>query len=208
MRGILAAVGALAVFGLGPATAVVHAQPPRTPPARVRGTIDTFHGHSLTVKTHDGRIVSIALQPNFTVQTLVRKRLTDIHNGDFIASTSVRGKDGNLHAIEVHIFLPAQHGVVPEGQFPWDLRPNSLMTNAVVEGTAAVKGGRVLTVTYKGQTADIEVDRGTPIVAYAAGEPGMLKHGRAVFVFAARQADGSLTARSVTVESNSVKPPM
>lgn len=208
MREIFAAAAILIALGIGTTAPAVHAQPPRTPPVSIRGTVDAFTDHSLKVRTPSGVLTTIALTPHFVVRTVVRKHIGDIGDGDFVASTSVRGKDGNLHAIEVHIFLPAQRGVVPEGQTPWDLAPHSLMTNAVVEGVATVRGGRVLTVTYKGQSTDIEVDRKTPIVAYAPGSPSMLKRGRAVFIFAAKQPDGSLATNNVTVESNGVKPPM
>ena len=208
MHRTIATAAALVGLGLVLTTPVVQAQAPHTPPARVRGTISAFDDHTLMVKTPSGALVTVALAPHFIVRTVVRKRLTDIHNGDFVASTSIRGKDGNLHAIEVHIFLPAQRGVVPEGQIPWDLAPNSLMTNAVVEGIATVKGGRVLTVTYKDQSADIEVDPKTPIVAYAPGDPSMLKTGRAVFIIGPKRPDGTVTANNVTVENKGVKPPM
>ncbi|MGH6975553.1 MAG: hypothetical protein ACREED_00855 [Stellaceae bacterium] len=208
MRATNAALAALVGFGVAVSTPIVHAQAPRTPPTLVRGAIDAFTDHTLTVKTATGAPIVVALAPNFAVLTVVRKHLSDIRDGDFVASTSVRGKDGNLHAIEVHIFLPAQRGVVPEGQFPWDLEPNSLMTNAVVEGVATVKGGRVMTVSYKGQSTDIEIDRKTPVVAYAPGDPGMLKPGRAVFILAAKRPDGTLTTKNVTVENKGVKPPM
>ncbi len=208
MRVAIAIVAALFGLGVAASTLMVHAQATRTPLVRVRGTIEAFADHALTVKTPAGALVSVALAPNFAVHTVVRKRLADIREGDFVASTSVRGKDGNLHAVEVHIFMPAQHGVVPEGQFPWDLEPNSLMTNAIVTGVARVKAGHVLIVTYKGHSTDVEVDRGTPIVGYAPGDPRMLKRGRWVFILAAKQPDGTLTATNVTVESKGVKPPM
>ena len=208
MRSTIAAAAAFIGLGLVATTPLVYAQAPRTPPSPVRGTIDALTDHSLTVRAPSGALTTIALAPNFVVRTVVRKHIDNIHDGDFVAATSVRGKDGNLHAIEVHILLPTQRGVVPEGQLPWDLAPNSLMTNAIVAGIATVKGGKVLTVTYKGERTDIEVDRKTPIVTYAPGDPSMLKHGRAVFILAAKQPDGSLATTSVTVENNGVKPPM
>ena len=44
---------------------------------------------------------------NFMVTGVVRRNLTGIKAGDYIASTSVRGPDGHLRALEIH-FLP--HG--------------------------------------------------------------------------------------------------
>lgn len=208
MRATIATVAVLCGLGIAASTVVVHAQAPRTPPAHVRGSIEAFNDHTLAVKAPDGALVRIALARDFVVRTVVRKRWRNIRDGDFVASTSVPGEDGNLHAIEVHIFMPAQRSVVPEGQFPWDLAPHSLMTNAVVTGIGTVKAGRVLTVSYGGKSTQIEVDRHTEIVAYAPGNVHMLKRGRMVFILAARQPDGTLTATNVTVETRGVKPPM
>jgi len=40
--------------------------------------------------------------------------------------------DGSLNAVEVHIFPESMRGT-GEGHYPWDLRPQSTMTNANVE---------------------------------------------------------------------------
>ncbi|HXP12252.1 MAG TPA: hypothetical protein VN795_01210 [Stellaceae bacterium] len=175
---------------------------------RIRGTIDSLNGQTLAVKTRDGGKATIALAPNYIVRTVVRRRLSDIKAGDFVASTSLRGKDGKLHAIEVHIFLPAQRGVVPELQVPWDRGPDSVMTNAIVTGIAKAPSGRVLSLTYKGNPTEVIVGPNIPIVTYAPGNPGMLLPGKAVFVIALKKDDGSLSASQVTVESHGVKPPM
>ncbi len=181
---------------------------PAPTPVRVRGTIDSLNQQILVVKTRGGGSATIALAPNYVVRTVVRRRLADIKEGDFVASTSLRGKDGKLHAVEVHIFLPAQRGVVPELQVPWDLEPNSVMTNAIVTGIAKAPSGRVLSLTYKGNPTEVIVGPNIPIVTYAPGNPGMLQHGKAVFVIAIKKDDGSLAASQLTVEYHGVKPPM
>lgn len=176
-------------------------------PTRVRGTVEKLDGQTLTVKSRDGQMLSIALAPNFTVNAVVKRTLADIKSGDYIASTSVRGKDGKLHAIEVHFFPENMRGTA-EGQFPWDLVPESLMTNATVAGIAAAPQGNTLTMTYKGQQSDIVVSPEIPIVAYAPGDASLLKPGAAVFIFALKKADGTLTAARITAEKDGVKPPM
>jgi len=178
------------------------------PPVRIRGTVDKLDGQILTVNTREGTKDSIALAPNYIVRTVVRRQLSDIKTGDYVASTSVKSKDGKLHAIEVHIFLAAQRGVVPELQAPWDLVPDSVMTNAVVTGIAKVPSGRVLSLTYKGTPTEVIVGPKVPIVTYAPGDSGMLQHGKAVFLIAQQKPDGSFGAANVTVESKGVKPPM
>ncbi len=180
------------------------AQAPQGTPTNVRGKITKISGQILTVKTREGTSVDIALAPTTGVRTLVKKKLSDIKTGDNVASTSIPGKDGKLHAIELH-FLPA---AVPESQSPYDLKPGSLMTNAHVNGIATAKSGGTLTVTFQGKTTDVVVDSKTKIVGPADGAMSDLKAGKAVFVRATKAADGSLSSSSVTVEKGGVKPPM
>src|SRR5262245_24944101 len=78
--------------------------PPEGTPTRIRGTVDKLDGQNLAVKSRDGQSLTIALAPNFTVRGVVAKTVTDIKVGDYVASTSVKGPDGTLRAIEVHIF--------------------------------------------------------------------------------------------------------
>lgn len=86
---------------------------------RLRGTIEKVDGANLTVKRRDGMDAKVAVTDATRIQSLVKKSLTDIKAGDFLASTGVKGTDGKLHAIEVRIFPQAQ----PDGgrQFAWDL---------------------------------------------------------------------------------------
>ena len=180
------------------------AQAPQGTPTNIRGKVAKASVDSIAVKTADGKTVTIALAPNTAVRALAKKKLSDIKTGDNIASTSMPGKDGKLHAIEVHFLPPA----VPEGQFPYDLKPGSLMTNAHVNGIATAKTGGTLTVTFKGTTADLVIDSKTKIVGPVDASMADLKPGKAVFLRATKAADGTLSANNVTVEKNGVKPPM
>jgi len=174
---------------------------------RIRGTVDALQGQTLIVNTHPGQ-ASIALASNYAVLAVVRRPLSGIKPGDYVASTSIKGADGKLRATEVHIFPENMRGT-GEGQFPWDRYPNSVMTNATVgKVTNVAGGGRVLTVTYKGQSSDVIVGPKVPVVGYEPGNPSLLKRGKAVFVVAQKYSDGSMTAGRVTVEKNGVKPPM
>jgi hypothetical protein len=174
---------------------------------RIRGTIEKFDGETLTVQSREGPQVTIGLAPNFTVVGVARRSLGDIKAGDYVASTSVKGTDGNLHALEVHIFPEAMRGT-GEGQRPHDLVPNSLMTNATVSGVTAAPQGQMLKVTYKGGEAEVIVGPDTPIVTYVPGDASLLKPGAAIFCVAQKKADGSLTAARITAEKDGVKPPM
>src|SRR5437588_1135339 len=129
--------------------------PPEGAPTRIRGTVEKLDGQNLTVKSRDGQSLSIALAPNFTVRAVVAKTVADIKPGDFVASTSVKGPDGKLRAIEVHILPESLRGVAREGQFPWDLVPDSLMTNATAAQITSAPQGQVIKVTYKDGEAEV-----------------------------------------------------
>ena len=182
--------------------------PQAGPPILVRGTVSAFDGHTLTVAARDGKQVTIALAPDFKVSAVVKKTLADIKDGDFVASTSIKGTDGKLHAVEVHILPSALRGVAREGQFPWDLQPGSLMTNATAAGLTSAADGQVLHVTWKDGTADVVVAPDTPIVGYVPGDPSLLKPGAAIFTGARKGPDGALSTARITAEKDGVKPPM
>lgn len=182
---------------------------PQGPPTSVRGTIEKLDDQAITVKSRDGSLTVVKLAPNYRISTLDRKKLSDIHSGDFVGATSVPGKDGKLHATEIHVFPPALRGA-GEGQQPWDTQPNAVMTNATVTGVAKATQGQVLSVNYKGSTAEMIVDRKTVIVS-PSPKPATVKdlaRGKTVYVFARKGPDGALTTGNVTVEKNGVKPPM
>ena len=198
------AVAFVVILGLP----VVAQSPPEGPPTRIRGTVDKLDGQTLVVKSRDGQSMTIALAPNFTVRGVVAKTMADIKPGDFVASTSVKGPDGKLRAIEVHILPENLRGIAREGQFPWDLVPEGIMTNATAAEIVSAPQGQVLKVTYKDGEAEVTIPPGIPIVGYVPGDAGLLKPGAAVFITAQKKPDGTLTTGRVTAEKNGVKPPM
>lgn len=180
------------------------AQAPQGTRMNIRGKLAKVEGQTITVKTREGATDEIALAPNTAVRALARKKLSDIKDGDYIASTSLPGKDGKLHALEIHFLPPA----VPELQTPYDLKEGSVMTNAHVNGIAKATGGTTLSLTYKGTATAIVVDPKTVIVGQADATMADLKLGKAVMLRAVKAADGTITADNITVEKNGVKPPM
>ena len=172
----------------------------------IRGTVEKLDGRALTVSERDGDTASVTLAPGATVDTLVKRSLADIKPGDFVASTGIKGEDGQIHAIEVRIFPKAD----PNGgrQFAWDLAPNSVMTNATVGRVTKAPQGEELHVTFKGGKSEYSVGPGVPILAPAPGNISLLKPGAAVLVIAVKHSDGRLTSTRLYAEKNGVKPPM
>jgi hypothetical protein len=158
----LLVAGALVALLASPAAAQ---NAPEGTPTRIRGTVEKLDGQTLTVKSREGPQLTIALAPNFTVSAVVKKSLADIKTGDYVGAASLKGSDGKLHAIEVLIFPEALRGT-GEGERPWDLVPDSLMTNATVAGVASAAQGQVLKVAYKGGESEIIVPNDIPIVTF------------------------------------------
>ncbi len=136
---------------------------------RVRATIDRVEGQMLDVKSRDGAMMKVQLAPNAPVNEVVKASLADIKQNSFVGVTSMPQPDGSQRALEVHIFPEAMRGT-GEGHYPWDLRPQSMMTNANVEQVGASVDGRTLTLKYKdgekkfraGQYAHRRLRRGGP----------------------------------------------
>jgi len=197
-------IAALIALAVGPALAQT---PPAGTPTRIRGTVDKLDGQNLMVKSRDGQTLTIELAANVAVITLVKKSVADIKAGDYVASTGVKGTDGKIHAVEVRIFPEAARGT-GEGQYPWDLMPDSVMTNATVGKVDQAPQGPVLHVTFKGTESEYTIGPDVPVLANGPGDISLLKPGVAVFVIALKHEDGKLTSARLYAEKDGVKPPM
>jgi hypothetical protein len=183
---------------------VAWAQDP--PPVRVRGTIERIDGSIYVVKARDGAELKVTLADNPQIAGMVKASLSDIKQGSFVGVTAMPQADGSLSALEVHIFTEAMRGT-GEGHYPWDLRPQSTMTNANVEQIVPVVDGQTLTMKYKDGEKKIFVPANTPIVAYVQGDKSDLKPGAKVFIVAVKQSDGTLQGRAWRVGRDGVTPP-
>ncbi|MBV8330665.1 MAG: hypothetical protein JOZ61_09395, partial [Verrucomicrobia bacterium] len=96
---------------------------------RVRGTIERIDGSTYVVKTRDGAELKVAVADNPQIAGVVKASLSDIKQGSFVGITAMPRADGSQSALEVHIFPEVMRGT-GEGHYPWDLRPQSTMTNA------------------------------------------------------------------------------
>jgi outer membrane lipoprotein SlyB len=167
---------------------------------RIRGQIEKIDGMILSVKTRDGTTLSVKLSDHARVSALVKASLAEIKTDSFIGVAGMPQPDGSIQAFSIHIFLPAQRGVVPDRHGPWDARPGSTMTNAYVESTIAAKNGETLTVKHKDGEKKIVVTPQTVIAAVTPRKKEDLRVGARVIVFAwDKQPDGSVLAKSMYV---------
>jgi len=121
-------------------------QPPS--PSRVRGTIEAIDGDTLAVKSRAGEDVKLHMTGDIRIVGITKIALTDIKVGSFIGTTTVPGPDGANNAVEVHVFPEDMRGT-GEGSRPYDLKPNSSMTNATVEQSVVGNDGHTLNIKYK-----------------------------------------------------------
>jgi hypothetical protein len=148
-----------------------------------------------------------ALADNPQIAGVVKASLSDIKQGSFVGVTAMPRADGSQSALEVHIFPEAMSGS-GEGHYPWDLRPQSTMTNANIEQVVTAVDGPTLTLKYKDGEKKIFVPADTPIVVYVPGDKSDLKPGAKVFIIAIKQPDGTLQGRAWRVGRDGVTPPM
>jgi hypothetical protein len=178
------------------------------PSVRVRGTIERADGQNLVVKSRNGDELKVTLADNARIVGIVKASLADIKPGSFVGITGMPQPDGTQRALEVHIFPEAMRGT-GEGHRPWDLQPQSTMTNGNVDQTVVGVEGRTLTLSYKGGEKKIVVPPDTPIVTYVPADKSELKPGVKIFVAAAKkQADGTLLAPRVSFGKDGLTPPM
>lgn len=164
---------------------------------RVRATLENVSAPMLTAKSRDGAEMKIKLADNAPVNEVVPMSLADIKDNSYIAVTAMPQPDGTQKAVAILIFPEALRGVA-EGFRPWDLEPNSTMTNATVAEQVKSTDGQTITVKYKDGDKKVLVTPATIIVTYKKAAASDLKAGQKIFVAAAKKLDdGTLEAPNV-----------
>src|ERR1700741_4273084 len=161
-------------------------------PSRIRGTLETVDGDVLNVKSRSGEEVKLHMTGDIKIFGITKISLADVKVGSFVGTTTVPGPDGAPKAVEVHVFPEAMRGT-GEGSRPWDLRPNSTMTNATVSESVAGVDGQTIMVKYKDGEKKVVVSPDTPTVAFAPGDKSEIKPGAKIIIFGAtKKEDGTL----------------
>lgn len=173
---------------------------------RVTGVVESFDGRVLAIRSDKLGEVKVSLAANATVFGVAEAKLGDVKPGSYIGVGAMPQPDGSQRAIQVTILAESQRGL-SEGHRPWDVRPNSTMTNGTVDQTVASVDGQVVMVKYKDGEKKIVVPPDAIIRAYVVGDKSELKPGaRITIVRARKKSDGALEADRVNVGRGEVVP--
>jgi hypothetical protein len=175
---------------------------------RVRGTIASVDGATLDVKSRDGTPIKVKLADDARVLAVDKKSLADVKQGVFVGITAMPQPDGTQKAVEIHIFPEAMRGL-NEGHRPWDLMPNSTMTNANIESAVASADGQELVLKYKDGEKKFIVPANVEVVMFAPATAADLKPGEKVFIPGAKKMpEGAAQAGFVIFGRDGITPPM
>jgi hypothetical protein len=199
MRGLVSWAAAAVVAFAAPAMA-------QMAPANVRGQVVSLGSDVLVVQSRAGDPVTVKLAPTWSVVVMKPIDMTAIQTGSFIGTTEVDRPDGSGQSLEVHIFPPGVK--MGEGHYPWDLKPNTMMTNGTVGMVVAGQSGRELDVSFPNGTRHIVVPPDVPVVMITFGTRDLLKPGVPVFIAGLKAPDGTYAANSVAIGVNGAPPPM
>ena len=203
----LASSMALAQTPAGPAS-------PSSPVVRVRATIEKIDASSITVKDRSGEVVTLVRAADMPVNEVYAIQLADIKPGSYVGTAAMPHPDGSQVALEVLVFPEAARGS-NEGHYPWDLQPQSTMTNATVADLSAapstVPGGQKMTLKYKDGEKVVIVPASAPVVTFKPAslddQKVLLGPGARVLINA-QDKDGKPTALRMIVGRNGFAPPM
>ena len=195
---------ALLIVAASTLTAVAQKAPV---PSRVRGEIEAVDGDVLTVKSRSGEDFKLHMTSDIKVVGITKISLNDIKVGSFIGTTTVPGPEGMPTALEVHVFPENMRGT-GEGSRPFDLRPNSTMTNATVSESVVGNDGHTILVKYKDGEKKVLVTPETPVVTYVPADKSDLKPGAKVIASMKQLPDGSFETNRVNVGRDGLTPPM
>lgn len=208
MRFSLAAAVSAATLTLALGSGAFAQMAPPSPPTAVRGTIVSFDGSVLTVQGATSTY-KVTLAPNVRVQWVVKSDFSKITPGDFIGTAAVPMPDGTYKALEIQFFNQQNHPA--ETNRPWDVAPQSTMTNATIDSIndATITGisGHVLDLKWSGGEKKIFVPADAPVVSFTPADTSALTPGASVLTFATRKDDGTLTAAAVNVGKDGLKIP-
>ena len=177
-----------------------------SPPVRMRGTVESFAAPNLVIRERSGKMFTLIVPEETGVAEVIPTDITSIQPGSFVGTAALPRADGKLESLEVVVFPEAARGA-GEGHYPWDLKPESSITNATVADLARSADGRTLTLRYKGGEKTVVVPNGVPVVTLRPGDRSLIVPGAKVFIVA-EPMDDQFIVRRLMIGRNGFQPPM
>ncbi len=166
-------------------------------PSQVRGTITTFDGKVVAVKSSDGKTVNVQIDEKTDIVFTQPIKISEIKSGDFLAITSDKRDDGSLLAFEIRRFPKPLN----PGHRPYSGRSDQTMTNATVSAIVQSSNNREITVTYEGGAQKITVPDNASISMLVPGTASQLVVNAPVFATAVPANEGNLVARRIQISA-------
>ncbi|WP_394788624.1 hypothetical protein [Rhodoferax sp.] len=179
---------------------LAQAAAPPTQTVRVRGTVQSVAAGMLTVKDRSGEVVELVLPANLPVSEVFPMAMSDIQPGSFIGTAAMPQPDGSEQAIAVMVFPESARGA-GEGHRPFDMLPQSTMTNATVADVVATPKGRTMQLKYKDGERAIVVPVDAPVVSFRPADRSLLVPGASVSL-TAQLVDGKPTISRINAGRN------
>ena len=193
-----AGAGLLATVAAGPVRAAAD--------THVRGTVTAVDGSTVTIKTQAGQDMKLTLGDSWKLGGVEKAAVSDIKPGTFIGTANMEGPGGNK-ALEVVVFPPSMKGT-GEGDYGWDLKPNSKMTNATVSSEVKGVAGQTVALSYKGGTKKVTIGKTIPIVKIVPADRSDVKPGAKVFLAGQPEGDTMMSGGRMIVGKDGATPPM
>jgi hypothetical protein len=175
-------------------------------PVRLRGTVQQFTDQTLVILERSGKVVTMDLPQETGIVEVIPTDITTVQPGAYIGTAAVPRPDGKLVSLELVVFPEFARGT-GEGHFPWDLQPESSMTNATVAELARSSDGRTLSLRYKDGEKTVVVPDGVPVVTLRPGNRQLIVPGAKLFAVVDQQDDRYIVRR-LLVGRNGLQPPM
>jgi hypothetical protein len=185
---------------------------------RIKATVLSFDGKVLTVTSGVGKAAQtmpVEVLPGTRYMREEKRALADLAPNDYIGATVTTGKDGVLHAQEVHIFPEELRGS-SEGVF------TATGNRSMIDATVATVAAGTVSVTYRGAagadgptctgraprqadqgchgSATILVAAGVPVTTLANGDKSLLVPGAILALSVMAGSDGRPVTPGLTVE--------
>ena len=173
---------------------------PAADTTNVSGKVVSFKGPDLIVASPSGD-VKVVVADKTIIRAEVPIKFFEITPNMYVAATATKQADGTFLASQINIFSEDQRGT-GEGHRPLGA---ATMTNANIERIEDVTvrdvKGRMINLRYKDGEINVIVPPDIPINKRVVGDRTLIKTASEVSVTATKAADGSLSARQITVRA-------